>query len=110
MPDWLNTCCQTLGDDGQPRPCPCRYSHKCPDATLDCKMGRQWCYNCITGEDGKFLHTPAKNPAGIYFPCNTYTAISRDCNLCAFHLKHPFYSSILGEYRPFEEEVEDLPF
>ena len=110
MPDLIRMCHQELTEDLQPKPCPCRYSHKCPDATLDCKIGRKWCFNCHVGEDGKFHHEPAVNAAGIYTPVNTYTPGFRDCIVCMHSVKHIVYSTALGEYRPFQETTEDLPF
>ena len=110
MPDLIRMCHQGLTEDLQPRPCPCRYSHKCPDATLDYKLGRRWCLNCHVGEGGKFHQELAGNAAGIDTPVNTYTPGFRDCTVCMHSVKHIVYSTALGEYRPFQETTEDLPF
>ena len=115
MPSILNVCTQPLDEQGQARPCPCRYTRKCPDSTVKCDYGERYCKNCYTDENGKFHHEPAKLKDGTFFPCNNFAPFSRDCNLCAFNYKRPFYSSILGEYRPFEQRANgdtdgDLPF
>ena len=115
MPSIFNVCTQPLDEQGQAKPCPCRYTRKCPDSTVKCDYGERYCKNCYTDENGKFHHEPAKLKDGTFFPCNNFATLSRDCNLCEFNYKRPFYSSILGEYRPFEQRANrdtdgDLPF
>ena len=115
MPSIFDVCTQPLDEQGQAKPCPCRYTRICPDSTVKCDYGECYCKNCYTDENGKFHHETAKLKDGTFFPCNNFAPFSRDCNLCAFNYKRPFYSSILGEYRPFEQRANrdtdgDLPF
>lgn len=34
MPSIFNVCTQPLDEQGQAKPCPCRYTRKCPDSTV----------------------------------------------------------------------------
>ena len=101
MPSVFNVCTQPLDAQGQAKPCPCRYTMKCPDSTVKCDYGERYCKNCYTDENGKFHHEPSKYSDGTPLPHNNFTPFSRDCNLCAFNYKRTFYSSALGECRPF---------
>lgn len=108
MPNVFNICAQLLDNNGQARPCPCRYTKMCPDSTIHCDYGEKYCMKCYTDADGQFHHTPS------LVPCNTLSPLSRDCNICAFNYKLNLYSSLLGEYKPFiqcsSNADEDLPF
>ena len=110
MPSYIRMCHQGLDENLQLKPCPCRYSHLCPDSTLDCKFGSKWCRSCFTDDDGVFHHTPNVTASGEYIPVNTYSANFLCCSFCMHSVKHKVYSTALGEYVPFEETVEDLPF
>ena len=59
MPSIFNVCTQPLDEQGQAKPCPCRYTRKCPDSTVKCDYGERYCKNCYTDENGKFHHEPA---------------------------------------------------
>ena len=49
MPSIFNVCTQPLDEQGQAKPCPCRYTRKCPDSTVKCDYGERYCKNCYNG-------------------------------------------------------------
>ena len=107
MPSNLNTCCQPLTKDGQPRPCPCSRCNTCELATLDCKLGNQYCVYDYQAK--KFTPVPfdaAKANTADY--CFLHGPFEKSCLTCIHNLKLDYYN--MFEFRPFTEEIEDLPF
>ena len=119
MADYLDTCLQDvpINKDGlfEPQRCPCSKVKSCPDCTLECLQGKQWCMFWVS-KSGK--EKRQKYDANLYRDLDrkgykVFTTIPAPftcCHICMYNLKRPFYSSVLGEYKPFEEEIEDLPF
>ena len=108
MPSFVGICTQPLTENGQPLPCPCRFCNDCPDATLACKNGLQY---CVWDSQQKknvpkpFDITRADDIRYLYIPM-AYTR----CDACIYNLNFKFYSSCIGEYAPFKSEITDLPF
>ena len=106
---WLDCCHQpTEIVDGKicARPCPCYFCNTCERATLDCKMGKQYCVR----PKGSKQDVPTPFKFELLELCEYRyipTPFTR-CFACMFRLKHPFYN--IFEIRPFEEIIEDLPF
>ena len=119
MPSWLDTCMQEVPVDADgtahPQRCPCNQVKSCPECTLDCLSGKKWCMFWIS-KSGKQMRQ--KYSSELYRDLDkkgykVFTTIPTPftaCHICMFRLKRPFYSTVLGEYRPFKEVVEDLPF
>ena len=119
MSRWLDTCMQPVpvDDTGMavPKRCPCSMVKSCPDCSLECLQGKKWCMFWTT-KSGKqrrhvydyFLYkTLEDSEIAVYTSIPTpFTC----CHICMYRIKVPYYSSLLGEYKPFEETVEDLPF
>lgn len=109
MSIWIDACHQPFEViDGvtHVRPCPCYYCNDCPNATLDCKMGKQYCV--YDSYKKKNIPTPFRfelldTVHYLHIP-QVYTR----CAGCIFRLKHEYYN--ICEVRPFKEVVEDLPF
>ena len=105
MPRWCDTCNQPLTKSGQARPCPCYFCNDCPNATLACKMGNQYCVRDIKGENVPTLfdYERVDDIKYLFIPA-PYTR----CAGCIHRIKVKYYNML--EIRPFEETVEDLPF
>lgn len=105
MPRWCDTCHQPLTENGQARPCPCYFCNNCPNATLACKLGEQYCVKNSKGENVPTPFDPARvdDVKYLFIPA----PFSR-CAGCIHRLKEKYYTIL--EIKPFEEIVEDLPF
>ena len=105
MPQWEHTCSQPLTESGQARPCPCYFCNDCPNATLACKMGEQYCVKNYKGENipTPFIYERAEDIKYQFIP----TPFTR-CAGCMYWLLIKTYNIL--ETRPFDEIVEDLPF
>lgn len=109
MPSWENFCHQTTETvNGMTcaRPCPCSQCNECPKATLDCKMGKQYCV--WDSYKQRAIPTPFRfdlldKVHYLHIP-QVYTR----CSVCMFRLKHEMYN--ITEIKPFKQEIEDLPF
>lgn len=119
MSRWLDTCMQEvpIDKDGwyHPQRCPCSQVKSCPDCTLDCLKGKKWCMFWVnkSGKEMRHDYDPALYRDLDRQGYNVFTTIPAPftcCSICMYRLKKEYFSSVLGEYKPFEEEIEDLPF
>ena len=107
MPFDLNTCHQPVTKDGQPRPCPCSSCNSCERSTLDCKLGNQYCvYDNVKNK--LVLTRFDSSDCDSKFFCFVPAPFSKACKTCVYNVKLRYYN--MFEYRPFDEDVSDLPF